>query len=181
MELWDVYTADREKTNRTWERGNRMLPGDYHVVVHVCVFNSNGEMLIQQRQPFKDGWANMWDITIGGSATTGDTSQVAAMRELHEEIGLTLDLGETRPHLTVNFDEGFDDIYLVEADVDLDSLTLQASEVQAVRWADEATIIELIREERFIPYYEAMISVLFAMRKQWGAISSYARKEMPHV
>lgn len=47
------------------------------------------------------------------------------MRELEEEIGLKLDLSNTRPHLTVNFDEGFDDIYLVEADIDLDELTLQ--------------------------------------------------------
>ncbi|MEW8967900.1 NUDIX hydrolase [Exiguobacterium alkaliphilum] len=124
MELWDVYTVNREKTGRTWERGTRLPQDDYHLVIHVCIFNKDGQMLIQQRQPFKDGWSNMWDITVGGSATVGDTSQQAAMRELEEEIGLKLDLSNTRPHLTVNFDEGFDDIYLVEADIDLDELTL---------------------------------------------------------
>lgn len=128
-------------------------------------------MLIQQRQPFKDDWANMWDITVGGSATVGDTSQQAAMRELEEEIGLKLDLSNTRPHLTVNFDEGFDDIYLVEAEVDLDELTLQPSEVQAVQWADEATILDMIRSGKFIPYHEPMIPLLFAMRGQWGGIN----------
>ncbi len=128
-------------------------------------------MLIQQRQPFKDGWANMWDITVGGGATVGDTSQQAAMRELEEEIGLKLDLSNTRPHLTVNFDEGFDDIYLVEAEVDLDELTLQPSEVQAVQWADEATILDMIRSGKFIPYHEPMIPLLFAMRGQWGGIN----------
>lgn len=128
-------------------------------------------MLIQQRQPFKDGWANMWDITVGGSATVGDTSQQAAMRELEEEIGLKLDLSNIRPHLTVNFDEGFDDIYLVEAEVDLDELTLQPSEVQAVQWADEATILDMIRSGKFIPYHEPMIPLLFAMRGQWGGIN----------
>lgn len=128
-------------------------------------------MLIQQRQPFKDGWANMWDITVGGSATVGDTSQQAAMRELEEEIGLKLDLSNTRPHLRVNFDEGFDDIYLVEAEVDLDELTLQPSEVQAVQWADEATILDMIRSGKFIPYHEPMIPLLFAMRGQWGGIN----------
>lgn len=131
-------------------------------------------MLIQQRQPFKDGWANMWDITVGGSATVGDTSQQAAMRELEEEIGLKIDLSHTRPHLTVNFDEGFDDIYLVEAEVDLDELTLQESEVQAVKWADEATILDMIRSGEFIPYHEPMIPLLFAMRGQWGGINHVA-------
>lgn len=57
MELWDVYTVDREKTGRTWQRGNRLENGDYHLVIHVCIFNKDGQMLIQQRQPFKDGWA----------------------------------------------------------------------------------------------------------------------------
>lgn len=177
MEFWDVYDVDRKKTGRTWQRGTRLETGDYHLVIHVCIFNKDGQMLIQQRQPFKDGWANMWDITVGGSATVGDTSQQAAMRELEEEIGLKLDLSHTRPHLTVNFDEGFDDIYLVETEVDLDRLTLQESEVQAVQWADEATILERIQEGTFIPYYESMISLLFSMRKQWGAIYSYEKKE----
>jgi isopentenyldiphosphate isomerase len=174
MEFWDVYDVDRKKTGRTWQRGNRLENGDYHLVIHVCIFNKDGQMLIQQRQPFKDGWANMWDITVGGSATVGDTSQQAAMRELEEEIGLKIDLSHTRPHLTVNFDEGFDDIYLVEAEVDLDELTLQESEVQAVKWTDEATILDMIRSGEFIPYHEPMIPLLFAMRGQWGGINHVA-------
>ncbi len=116
----------------------------------------------------------MWDITVGGSATVGDTSQQAAMRELEEEIGLKLDLSQTRPHLTINFDEGFDDIYLVEAEVDLHELTLQESEVQAVKWADEAAILKMIEQHEFIPYHEPMIPLLFAMRGQWGGINHKA-------
>lgn len=73
MELWDVYDINRNKTNKTMVRGESFAKGNYHLVVHVCVFNSKGEMLIQQRQPFKEGWPNMWDITVGGSATKGDT------------------------------------------------------------------------------------------------------------
>lgn len=118
----------------------------------------------------------MWDLTVGGSATVGDSSQEAAMRELEEEIGLKLDLSETRPHLTVNFKEGFDDIYLVEAEVDLKKLTLQESEVQAVKWADEETILQMIQEGTFIPYYGSLISTLFAMRKQWGGIAHFEGK-----
>ncbi len=97
MELWDVYEINRNKTNKTMVRGEPFEKNNYHLVVHVCVFNSNGEMLIQQRQPFKKGWSNMWDITVGGSAIKGDTSQSAAERELYEEIGLTIDLKNIRP------------------------------------------------------------------------------------
>lgn len=32
----------------------------------------------------------MWDMTVGGSAVSADTSQVAAEREVSEEIGYEL-------------------------------------------------------------------------------------------
>ena len=88
MELWDVYDKDRIKTGKTMVRGAEFAPDSYHMVVHVCMFNSRGEMLIQQRQPFKEGFPNLWDITVGGSATAGDSSQDAIEREVFEEIGL---------------------------------------------------------------------------------------------
>ena len=58
MELWDLYDRDRHPTGEVLERGKPVPPGRYHLVVHVVIFNSKGEMLIQQRQPFKEGWPN---------------------------------------------------------------------------------------------------------------------------
>lgn len=169
MELWDVYDKDRIKTGRTMVRGAEFAPDSYHMVVHVCIFNNKGEMLIQQRQPFKEGFPNLWDITVGGSATMGDSSQDAAEREVLEEIGLKLDLQGIRPHLTINFDKGFDDVYLVEQDVDIDSLTLQETEVQRVKWATKEEIFALIDSGAFIPYYKSLIQLLFDIRKKYGA------------
>lgn len=170
MEIWDVYDINRNKIKRTWVRGEELQPGDFHLVIHVCIFNSNGDMLIQQRQPFKEGWSDMWDLTVGGSATTGDTSQTAAQRELYEEIGLKLDLQQMRPHLTINFERGFDDYYLIEEDVQLHTLTLQYEEVQSVKWASKEEILTMIKNGEFIPYYESLIQLLFDSRKQCGAI-----------
>lgn len=170
MEIWDLYDINRNKIKRTAVRGAELQSGDYHLVVHVCIFNSKGEMLIQQRQPFKEGWPNMWDITVGGSAVAGDTSQTAAERELYEEIGLKLDLQQIRPHLTINFERGFDDIYLIEENVDLNTLTLQYEEVQNVKWASQVEILAMIRNGEFIPYYESLIQLLFDCRKKYGTI-----------
>ena len=63
MESWTMYDKLRQPTGREINRGERIRPGDYHLVVYVCIFNLKGEMLIQQRQPFKQGWSGMWDIT----------------------------------------------------------------------------------------------------------------------
>lgn len=170
MEVWDLYDIHRIKKDKTMIRGNRVEDGDYHMVVHVCIFNSKGQMLIQQRQPFKQGWPNLWDITCGGSATKGDTSQEAAQRELFEEIGYNYDFTGHRPSLTVNFSVGFDDIYMIEADIDLETLTLQASEVQAVKWASLDEIMKMHKEHTFIPYYESFLTLLFEMKMKFGCI-----------
>lgn len=171
MEYWDIYDIERVKTGRTMVRGSEFEDDAYHLVVHVCIFNDKNEMLIQQRQPFKEGWPDMWDITVGGSAVTGDTSQKAAEREVLEEIGLKLDLKGIRPHLTVNFDRGFDDIYLIEKNVDINELTLQPEEVQAVKWAGRDEILAMIEKGDFIPYYPELVNLFFQIRKKYGCIS----------
>ena len=114
MERWDIYDKDRVETGQTMGRGEDFADNAYHLVVHVCIFNPRGEMLIQQRQPFKEGWPNMCDVSAGGSAISGETSSVAASREVFEEIGYQVDLSDERPFLTINFDVGFDDYYILE-------------------------------------------------------------------
>ena len=169
MEFWDLYDRDRRPTGEIHQRGKPVPPGRYHTVVHVVIFNTRGEMLIQQRQPFKEGWPNLWDITVGGSAVAGDTSRTAAQREVMEEIGLAIDLSDELPKLTLPFDCGFDDIYTLVMDIDLATLTLQESEVQAVKWAAEEEILAMLADGRFIPYHKAFIQLLFALRHSRGA------------
>ena len=57
MELWDVYDIDRQKTGKLAQRvnGKSMPEGEYHLVVHICLFNAKGQLLIQQRQLDKIG------------------------------------------------------------------------------------------------------------------------------
>ncbi len=164
MELFDLYTADRQKTGRTMVCGEPTPEGFYRLVVHVCIFDSEGRMLIQQRQPFKDGWSNLWDISVGGSAQAGDSSRGAAERETREELGLDLDLSDVRPSMTIHWENGFDDYYILNLPVDLASLRLQPEEVQAVRWATEEEILQMIDDGRFIPYEKSQISLLFFRR-----------------
>lgn len=170
MELWDVYDKDRRLLNRTMVRGNKIKDGDYHLVVHVCIFNAKGEMLIQQRQPFKEGWSNMWDVTVGGSAIAGDNSRSAIEREMFEEIGFSCDMSKERPYFTMNFERGFDDWYLIEREIDTSKLKLQYEEVQRVKWADKAEILQMIENGEFIPYQLWLIDMIFSMRSGRGAI-----------
>ncbi|MCR4608668.1 MAG: NUDIX domain-containing protein [Eubacterium sp.] len=170
-EFFDLYDINRNRTGKTLERGTKVPEGYYRLVVHVCVFGSDGRLLIQKRQPFKNGWSGMWDLTAGGSALAGDSSQQAASRELKEEIGLDYDLTGVRPAMTIYFDGGFNDIYTINLDVDLDSLKLQETEVEQVKWATEEEILEMLRNKEFVLYKSSFISLLYFLRNHNGAFT----------
>lgn len=169
-ELWDVYDMHREKTGKLHPRGKRLADGEYHLTVHACIFDGQGRMLIQKRQPFKKGWSGLWDITVGGSATAGEDSQSAIMRELWEELGLSLDLQNIRPHLSVQFDQGFDDMYLIQKEIDISTLTLEYEEVEAVMWASLDEILTMMDEGTFIPYQKHLLCLFFDMKDRYGAL-----------
>ena len=168
MELVDLYDENRLSLGRTAERSAPRGPGEYRMVVHVCVFDRRGRLLIQQRTPEKLLFPNLWDVSVGGGVDTGETSRQGAEREFWEELGISLDLGGLRPSVTVNFDGGFDDFYILTRDLPLEKLTLQKEEVQAVRWASLGEILDLLAQGAFIPYPESFLRFLFDMREQFG-------------
>lgn len=169
MEIWDTYDKHRNLTGKQMERGAVFEKDNYHLVIHVCLFNQQGEMLIQQRRADKEGWPSMWDITVGGSAIAGETSQQAAEREVGEEISYSINLENHRPSLTINFENGFDDYYLLEVDVDITRLSFPTEEVAQVKWASQAEILEMISKGSFLPYRESLIALLFDMKSSRGA------------
>ncbi len=170
MEFLDLYDKYRKPLGKTIQRGEPLLKDEYRLTVHVSVFNSKGEMLIQQRADRKYKWPNLWDISVGGGVVAGETSQMGAQRELFEELGIDHDFSDARPHLTVNFKGGFDDHYLVNFDVDISDIKMQTEEVKAVKWASKEEIEKLIDEGKFIPYSKHIILALFELKDLNGAI-----------
>ena len=161
MEAWDLYTQDRLKTGQTMLRGDPVPEGLFHLQVHVCIFNEQGEMLIQQRQTTKRWYAGLWDYSVGGSAVAGDTSLAAAERETLEELGLRVSLAGRKPAVTRWYGSMIDDYYILPMDVALSDLHLQREEVQAVRWAGREDILALLAEGQFCPNPPGMIALLF--------------------
>ena len=168
MEIFDLYDRDRFPTGEVMPRGQKPPIGRYHLVVHICIFNQEGQMLIQKRSQQKGFWAGLWDVSVGGAAQKGDSSWLAAQRELLEELGIDFDFSEVRPALTINFAYGFDDVYLIHLNLELAELQLQAEEVIAVKWADQDTILAMIRSGEFLPYHSSLIGLFFDLRSYPG-------------
>lgn len=60
------------------------------MLVHAggCIFNDKGEVLLQRR-----GDCNMWGFP-GGALELGETPEMAAVREIKEETGLDVEVGQ---------------------------------------------------------------------------------------
>ena len=172
MEWVDLYDENRVPLGITAERHehrNRKHTGMYRMVVHICIFNSKGELLIQQRSAQKEAFPGKWDLSAAGGVCAGETSRRGAEREVREELGYHLDLTGVRPSLTVNYDGGFDDFYLVVRD-DLrpETLVLQDEEVAAARWASEEEVLALLEQGKFLHYPAGFLCFLFEMRDTFG-------------
>lgn len=73
---------------RTTIHGN---PSLIHRVVHVLVFNSRGELLLQKRSMNKDVAPGRWDTSVGGHLNPGEDPLSGARREMKEELGIVVE------------------------------------------------------------------------------------------
>ncbi|MBX3747406.1 MAG: NUDIX domain-containing protein [Verrucomicrobiae bacterium] len=62
-----------------------------HRAVHVLVFDSAGRLFLQKRSLRKDCFPGTWDSSASGHLDRGEDYDPCAVRELREELGLTLD------------------------------------------------------------------------------------------
>lgn len=65
-------------------------PSLIHRVVHILVFNREGELLLQKRSMNKDVAPGKWDTSVGGHVNPGEDLLEAVRREMKEELGITV-------------------------------------------------------------------------------------------
>ncbi len=162
MEIWDLYDKYRNKLDITMNKGDEVPDNCYRLAVKLCIFNGCGEMLIQQRSSNKEEYANVWDISVRGSAISGENSEQAVKRETKEELGIDIDSENIRPYLTMHDSKWFDDIYILNKDFDISKLTLQENEVSAIKWANKLEIMKMIELGSFVPYESDWINLIFS-------------------
>jgi len=149
-ELWDVYDENRNLTGKTHIRGEDLLPGEYHLVVHVWILNNSGQFLMTQRSPNK-GYPLLWETT-GGSALAGDDSLTAALREVKEETGLTLLPEKGKILRQYSGPDNHVDVWLFRQDFDLADVTLQEGETCGKRLSTPEEVLAGYRDGTVVPY-----------------------------
>ena len=153
-ELVDVVDAD-DQVVATVPRARMRAERLRHRVVFVAVTNRIGELLVPRRSDDKDLWPGRWDIAAGGVVAAGERYDVAARRELFEELGID---ASPAPLGGGTY---------ADADVDLvgrcyhvvhdGPVRFVDGEVAEARWVDRARLDALLAGERFVPDSIALV------------------------
>ena len=93
-ELIDILDAEGNPTGRTATKSEAHKSGWPHRTVHVWLFTSAGEVLLQQRGRNKDTHPLLWDVSVAGHVGAGEDIKQSAIREVEEEVGLTIDTSD---------------------------------------------------------------------------------------
>lgn len=156
-EYWDLYDGAGQLTGEKHLRGTAVPKGKFHKVVHIWIQNSKGKLLLQKRSDTVDNCPGEW-ATTGGSVQAGEEPLTTAVRELSEELGLTVSAEELQYCLMVRRKDAFCYVYLLKKEIPVEELTLQECEVAAAEWMTVEKMDRMVEERTMHRYvYREML------------------------
>lgn len=138
-----VLVNEKDEPMGTMEKMEAHRKGLLHRAFSVFIFNSKGEMLLQQRAMGKYHSAGLWTNACCSHPKPGETTQHAAERRLREELGFSVAVDKVFEFVyKADFDNGlteneFDHVFtgLYDGAVQPDP-----DEVMAFRWLSPGSI-----------------------------------------
>ena len=141
-ELIDILNDKGIPTGEIKLKSEAHKKGLWHASTQIWIYTSEGKILIQKRAANKDTYPNLWDISVAGHLSAGDTPITATLREIEEEIGLTITTeslqflktikNSKQPSKTI-LDNEFNHLFLCCVNINTQQLKLQPEEVAAVK------------------------------------------------
>lgn len=141
-ELLDIWDASGKPTGQVIEKSIAHQKGLFHPTVHVWFYTSTPSLLLQKRGANKETFPNLWDVSVAGHVSSGESILDGALREIKEEIGLQLKsddllLIDVRKNIN-QFSNGiidceFQHVFLSELKTGVKDLVIQKEEVDDVR------------------------------------------------
>lgn len=147
MEYLQVFDKNRNVLNEKVDRKNKYnLPLDkYFMIVLIFIENDEGCFLMQKTSKSKHSCI----AVTGGHVTFGDTGIETVVKEVKEELGMDLLPNNINFVDATIYKNCHLEIYYTKNNVDIESLVLQESEVEYVKWYSIDEIYEFIRNNEF--------------------------------
>ncbi|MHA7060050.1 NUDIX hydrolase [Aquimarina sp. M1] len=183
-ELIDILDKNGKPTREVRLKSEAHQLGLYHSSVHIWLYTKEGNLLFQKRSNNKDTFPNLWDVSVAGHIGTGESAKESALREIQEEIGISVAqedlefirtcLAKKRPRSDI-FDNEFHHVFISELKVSLDELTLQKEEVSDIKLMPLAKLKQLIQNtelsKAYVPhgstYFEFVLGAVLKKLKAY--------------
>lgn len=167
-EWLDIVDDRGNPTGKIIDRRTAHAQGIRHRTAHVWILRHNAqtkktEILLQLRSKTKDSYPGCYDISSAGHIPAGVDYIPSALRELQEELGVEAKpeelhyCGQRIIHYEETFygepfvDNQVSNVYILWLDREASVFTLQAEEVEAVRWMDLEECCQAVADNK-IPH-----------------------------
>jgi isopentenyl-diphosphate delta-isomerase len=152
-----------DKETGIMEKQQAHIEGRLHRAISVFIFNTTGEMLLQQRAADKYHSPNLWTNTCCSHPRPGETVGDAASRRLREEMGMEGDLHEAFSFIyQAKLDNGlteyeFDHVFI---GITNDTPQPDGSEVRAWQYAFPAQVEKDINDhpEKYTEWFKICLT-----------------------
>ncbi|MDI9340813.1 MAG: isopentenyl-diphosphate Delta-isomerase [Sediminibacterium sp.] len=168
MEEYVILVDETDKELGVMEKMEAHQKGVLHRAFSVFIFNTNGEMLLQQRALSKYHSAGLWTNTCCSHPRPGENVADAALRRLNEEMGLSVPLAMKT---TFIYKAAFDN-QLTEHELDYiftgistTDPQINPEEVNAFKWLSPHQVQEAIKAapHQFTAWFKIAMEQFFAI------------------
>ena len=141
-ELIDILDSNGNFTGEVAMKSVAHKKGWFHSTVHIWLYTKDQRILVQLRGRNKDTHPLLWDVSVAGHIGAGEEIEIAAIREVEEEIGLGISkynlekigvFKSIQKHSNELIDCEFHHTFLCELKVPLKDLTKQDDEVEDLK------------------------------------------------
>ncbi|HHZ71213.1 MAG TPA: NUDIX domain-containing protein [Methylococcaceae bacterium] len=146
-----------------------------HRAVHILIFNQKQELFLQKRSHKKDINAGLWDSSAAGHVDAGEEYKDCITREVHEELGVTLNTPpELLFKLSPSYENGMEFIHVYCCQHN-GPFMLCRDEIDQGQWVSSAKISQLVAENA--PHLTATFKSIW---KPFMTLSKPSQSEQIH-
>ena len=161
-ELIDILDDEGNLTGRNCLKSIAHQKGFNHATVHIWFFTVQGNILLQQRGATKKIYPLLWDVSVAGHVNSGENLYDAAIREVKEEIGLNIKkealikIGVMKSFKSYDYgviDNEFHTVFISKLNEDINNLSAQKEEVEALKIVSSSTFKELLENSEYNAHF----------------------------
>lgn len=159
MKEFVTLVNDRDEVIGSKDR-SLLTDDDRWRIVTIWLENTAGDILLAQRSHNKKNNPGKWGPAAAGTVEHGESYEETAIREVHEELGITVPLEKTglimhKSMIGHRADMGFRGI----TDTAIENFYIQADEVEQIKWVGKEALLTDIAQHP-ANYIQEMLEIV---------------------